>query len=263
MSAPRYREITISSIGLGLIIGVIMNASITYAGLKIGFTIGGSTIAAVLGFGVLRGLMKKGSILETNITQTVASAVNTPNSGVIFTVPVLFLLGYSLGFGTSTFWLITLACTVGAILGCAFIIPVRKQMLDIDRLRFPTGTAVAIILKSPGAGVKKSLVLVAGILLAASIFLPAGLHNVKFKASLDELDGLVKSGKISNKQAEVTRRINRWSEQGVQGKVKIPEEVAAKGRENKELLQARKIKLPEKSDELLEFTLAITVYEIS
>ena len=63
MSAPRYREITISSIGLGVIIGVIMNASITYAGLKIGFTIGGSTIAAVLGFGVLRGLMKKGSIL--------------------------------------------------------------------------------------------------------------------------------------------------------------------------------------------------------
>jgi len=177
-----YRETTVLAIAFGLVVGAIMNASITYAGLKIGFTIGGSTIAAVLGFGVLRGLLRRGTILETNIGQTVASAVNIPNSGIIFTVPVLLLLNPEIqgfGIGGRLFWLLTLACVAGAILGCAFIIPVRKQMIDIDRLRFPTGTAVAAILKSPGEGIRKTVVLLAGVALAMIIYLPVGLPDIK------------------------------------------------------------------------------------
>ena len=107
-----------------------MNAAITYAGLKIGFTIVGSSIAAVLGFGVLRGVLRKGTILEVNIGQTTASAVNTPNSGVIFTVPVLFLIGIPLvtgGVPNANFWLIALACVTGAVLGGAFIIPCASR----------------------------------------------------------------------------------------------------------------------------------------
>ena len=177
-----YRETTISAIVFGLVVGAVMNASITYAGLKIGFTIGGSAIAAVLGFGVLRGLLRRGSILETNIGQTVASAVNIPNSGIIFTLPVLLLLDpekYALKADESLFWLLTLACVAGSILGCAFIIPIRKQMIDIDRLRFPTGTAVAAILKSPGAGVSKTVVLLVGVLLAMLVYLPVGMPEIK------------------------------------------------------------------------------------
>jgi uncharacterized oligopeptide transporter (OPT) family protein len=174
----RYREVTVSAILFGVIFGAIMNAAITYAGLKIGFTIGGSAIAAVLGFGVLRGLLRRGSILEVNIGQTIASAVNVPNSGVIFTVPVLFLLGWSIGPGDLDFWLITLACVAGALLGCAFIIPLRKQMIEVDRLRFPSATGVATVLKSPGAGAGKSIVLVAGILTAMLVFAPASLPDL-------------------------------------------------------------------------------------
>ena len=160
-----------------------MNAAITYAGLKIGFTIGGSAIAAVLGFGVLRGVFRlfnprAGSILETNIAQTAASAINTSNSGVIFTVPVLLLIGVPLAATQAEFWLITLACIGGGLLGAAFIIPLRKQMIDVDRLRFPTGTGVAVILKSPGAGAKKAVVLVVGILVGALIYLPVGLPQL-------------------------------------------------------------------------------------
>jgi len=183
----RYREVTWSAILLGLLIGSVMNAAITYAGLKIGFTIVGSAIAAVLGFGVLRGLLRRGTILEVNITQTIASAVNTPNSGVIFTVPVLFLLGYQLSVSDLEFWLIMLACVAGAILGGAFIIPLRKQMIDIDRLRFPSATGVAVILKSPGSGSAKSLLLVAGMIVSALIYLPVGLADLNLSgyASLD------------------------------------------------------------------------------
>jgi uncharacterized oligopeptide transporter (OPT) family protein len=170
-----YAEATISSIAFGIIIGAVMNAAITYAGLKIGFTLGGSAIAAVLGFGILRGVLRRGSILEINIAQTVGSAVNVPNAGIIFTVPVLMLLGHSMGFGDKDFWLITIAGVAGALLGCVFIIPLRKQMIDIDRLRFPSPTAVAAILKSPGAGAKKSVVLVIGIAVAMAIYAPAAL----------------------------------------------------------------------------------------
>lgn len=170
--AARYREVTVSAMLFAIAIGVVMNAAITYAGLKIGFTIGGSAIAAVLGFGVLRGLLRRGTILEINVAQTVASAVNITNSGVIFTVPVLFLIGYQLTARSSDFWMIALACVAGAFLGVAFIIPLRKQMLDIERLRFPSATAVASILKSPGAGAAKSIVLAAGVGLGALIYLP-------------------------------------------------------------------------------------------
>ena len=161
---------TVSAVLFAIAIGIVMNAAITYAGLKIGFTIGGSAIAAVLGFGILRGVLRHGTILETNIAQTCASAVNTSNAGIIFTVPVLFLLGLPLTADSADFWLITLAAVAGAVLGAAFIIPLRKQMIEIDRLRFPTGMGVAAILKSPGAGTKKAVVLLAGVLVGAAIY---------------------------------------------------------------------------------------------
>src|SRR5690606_33097839 len=76
------------------------------------------------------------------------------------------------------FWWITLACVAGALLGCVFIVPLRKQMLDIERLRFPSAVAVGAILKSPGAGVSKTIVLLVGIVIGALIFLPTALPQL-------------------------------------------------------------------------------------
>ncbi|MEO0649551.1 MAG: OPT/YSL family transporter [Planctomycetota bacterium] len=163
-----YREVTVAALVFGILVGLVLNAAITYSGLKIGFTLGGSAVAAVLGWGVLRGILGKGTIVENNIAQTVASSVNTSNSGVIFTVPVLFLLGISM----DGLWpWLAAACAAGAILGVAFIIPTRKQMVELDRLRFPTGTAVATVLRSPGEGSAKSIVLLFGILVSGALTL--------------------------------------------------------------------------------------------
>ncbi len=233
----RYREITLAAIIFGVIVGTIMNAAITYAGLKIGFTIVGSAIAAVLGFGVLRGVLRKGTILEVNIGQTVGSAVNTPNSGVIFTVPVLFLIGIPLvqgGAPNTNFWLITLACVTGAILGGAFIIPLRKQMIDIERLRFPSATAVGAILKSPGAGAAKSVLLVAGIVVSALLALPAQLPQIVGPADLEDLDRLVFEEKISFEDKLRAEMIASWIEAG-----SAPDEVLAHGAALAELRDAR------------------------
>ncbi|MFK7758548.1 MAG: OPT/YSL family transporter [Phycisphaerales bacterium] len=231
---PPYREVTFAAIVLGLIIGAVMNAAITYAGLKIGFTIGGSAIAAVIGFGLLRGILRKGTILETNVVQTIASAVNTPNSGVIFTVPVLLLMGFQLSAGSLDFWLITLACVCGAILGGAFIIPLRKQMLDIERLRFPSATAVAAILKSPGAGPKKAIVLGVGIALAVLIGLPAQLPQLRSPADIEDLDTLVQQERIGRADLLLTQQIDSWI-----AAQQAPESMVNHGQLQADLIQAK------------------------
>lgn len=150
----------------GTLVGLVLNMGICYAGLQIGFTIVGSAVAAVLGFGILRGIFRVGSILEVNVFQTVASSVNTVNAGIIFTVPVLFLLGME---EQIDYTALILAAIAGSLLGVVLIIPLRKQIIEFERLRFPEGTAVAAILKSPGAGVVKSRLLVGGILLSGLV----------------------------------------------------------------------------------------------
>ena len=161
---PTYRELTPASLIGGVLVGALLNMGICFAGLQIGFTIVGSTVAAVLGFGILRGILRKGSILEVNIFQTVASSVNTVNAGVIFTVPVLFLLGFE---DDINYAALLLAAVAGSALGVMLIIPLRKQIIDFERLRFPEGTAVATILRSPGAGVQKSMLLLGGVAVSA------------------------------------------------------------------------------------------------
>lgn len=152
----------------GVLLGAVLNMGICFAGLQIGFTIVGSAVAAVLGFGVLRGILRVGSILEVNVFQTVASAVNTVNAGIIFTVPVLFLLGLE---GQMDVPAMIVATIAGALLGTVLIIPLRKQIIDYERLRFPEGTAVAAILRSPGAGVRKSMLLLGGIVVSGAVTL--------------------------------------------------------------------------------------------
>lgn len=177
-----YREVTVASMVLGFITGTALTVSFTYAGLKLGFTVPASMVGAMLGLGVLRVIMKKGSIVENNINQTVAAAINVSSAGVIFTVPVLYLMqseaaaksadvqakAKAAGMAVDEWmkanpsavqmldWHLILAIggasVAGAMLGVLFIIPSRKQMIELERLVFPSGVATAAILKASGAG---------------------------------------------------------------------------------------------------------------
>ena len=153
-----YPELTLTAVLVGYGLGALITISIGYASLILGFSIEGSELAAILGFGILRGVMRRNSIIENNINQTIASSVNAASAGMMFTVPALFILGQT----DFSAVLLVFACIAGGILGIAFIIPLRKQMIDFERLAFPGGVAVATILKSPGAGVHKALLLLCG-----------------------------------------------------------------------------------------------------
>ncbi|MEZ4408876.1 MAG: OPT/YSL family transporter [Polyangiales bacterium] len=207
-AAKPYREVTFAGVLLGVIVGVVMTVSFTYAGLKLGFTVPASMVSAMLGWGVLRGLLRKGSIVENNINQTVAAAINVSSAGVIFTVPVLYLAATERArasaqvqaaaraahltveewirahpdrvqtIPTSFLMAIAAASLAGAVLGVLFIIPSRKQMIELERLVFPSGVATAAILKASGAGQKRARNLVYGILFAIAFATLQGLPGV-------------------------------------------------------------------------------------
>jgi putative OPT family oligopeptide transporter len=153
-----YPEFTWPAVLVGYGLGIIIAVSIGYLSLKLGFSIEGSELAAILGFGILRGIMGRNSIIENNINQTLASAVNGASAGMMFSVPALFILGFE-DFNQP---LLVLGCIAGGILGIAFIIPLRKQMIDFNRLAFPGGIATAAVLKAPGAGIRKAWMLLGG-----------------------------------------------------------------------------------------------------
>jgi len=160
-----YPELTLTSVLVGYALGVLITISMGYACLILGFSHEGSELAAILGFGVLRGILRRNSIIENNISQTVASSVNGASAGVMFSVPALFILGET-DFNP---YLMAFGCIAGGILGIAFIIPLRKQMIDFERLTYPGGVAVATVLKSPGAGVHKAILLMIGVVLSGTV----------------------------------------------------------------------------------------------
>jgi putative OPT family oligopeptide transporter len=168
-----YPEFTWPGILVGYGIGALLTVAIGYLSLKLGFSIEGSELAAILGFGILRGLMGRNSIIENNINQTLASAVNGASAGMMFSVPAIFILAGMPQFAgvldDVSYPLVVLGCIAGGVLGIAFIIPLRKQMIDFNRLAFPGGIATAAVLKAPGAGIRKAKLLLGAALLSGVV----------------------------------------------------------------------------------------------
>jgi putative OPT family oligopeptide transporter len=188
-----YPELTWTAVIIGWILGAIIAISIGYAALILGFSIEGSELAAILGFGILRGILRRKSIIENNIVQTIASGVNGASSGMMFSVPAIFILGYGDRFDPV---LLTFGCIAGAFLGIAFIIPLRKHMIDFERLTYPGGVAVATILKSPGAGVRKAIILLGAAAVSAAVHIysqESGVSNWDLGAAIglpDYMNGI-------------------------------------------------------------------------
>lgn len=170
-----YPELTLTAVIVGYCIGVVVTLSFGYASLVLGFSKNASELAAILGFGILRGILRRTSIVENNINQTIASAINSASGGMMFSIPALFILNRT----DFSPLLMTIACISGGVLGIAFVIPLRKQMIDYSRLAYPGGIAVATILKTPGAGVRKAILLISGTLLSAAIYLV--IKNIGFE----------------------------------------------------------------------------------
>ncbi len=139
-------EFTLKSVGLGILFGIIFGAANAYLGLRAGLTISTSIPVAVMTVAVFRALSRvgvKGTILETNISQTTGSASSSLASGVIFTLPALFMWGMP-----PELLQMTLLAMSGGLLGILFMIPLRRFLIEREhgKLPYPEGTACAEVL---------------------------------------------------------------------------------------------------------------------
>ncbi|HPG41669.1 MAG TPA: oligopeptide transporter, OPT family [bacterium] len=150
------RDFTLKAIISGMIFGIIFGSANAYLGLRVGLTISTAIPLAVVSvalFRILQPLFGPSNVLEQNITQTVGSSSSSLASGVIFTIPALFLWG----FDPSLLQIGTLAI-LGGLLGVLFMIPLRRFLIvkEHETLPYPEGTAAAQVLIAADAGGAKA-----------------------------------------------------------------------------------------------------------
>ena len=163
-------ELTVTSIILGLILAVVFGAANAYLGLRVGMTISASIPAAVISMGIIRVIMKRNSILENNMVQTVGSAGESLAAGAIFTMPALFMwAAESSEIAMPSFWNMAIIALLGGILGVLFMIPLRNALIVKEHgvLPFPEGTACAEVLLAGEEGGQKTKIVFSGLGIAA------------------------------------------------------------------------------------------------
>ena len=171
-------EFTVTSILMGIILAVVFGAANAYLGLKVGMTVSASIPAAVISLGVIRVIMKKNSILESNMVQTIGSAGESLAAGAIFTMPALFLWAEEGKIDMPGYLEITLIALFGGILGVLFMIPLRKALIveEHGTLPYPEGMACAEVLLAGEEGGSNASTVFAGMGLGAAFkFIVDGL----------------------------------------------------------------------------------------
>lgn len=163
-------EMTGMSIFLGIILAVLFGAANAYLGLRVGMTVSASIPAAVISMGVIRVILKRDSILENNMVQTIGSAGESVAAGAIFTLPALFMWMSEWGEGAPSLIEISLIALCGGVLGVLFMIPLRQALIvkEHGTLPYPEGTACAEVLIAGEQGGSKAGVVFAGMGIAAA-----------------------------------------------------------------------------------------------
>jgi putative OPT family oligopeptide transporter len=146
MAQPQsVAEFTLKAVVIGVVLGIVFGAANAYLGLRVGMTVSASIPAAVMTVAVFRLLRARGTILEANLSQTVASASTSLATGTIFTIPALFLWG-----AVPPYWQVVALAFLGALLGISAMVPLRRLLIvkAHDELPYPEGTACAEVLRA-------------------------------------------------------------------------------------------------------------------
>ena len=179
-------EFTVTSIVMGIILAVVFGAANAYLGLRVGMTVSASIPAAVIAMGVIRVIMRKNSILESNVVQTIGSAGESLAAGAIFTLPALFLWAAEGKMDNPSIIEITLIALFGGTLGVFFMVPLRNALIVKEHgvLPYPEGTACAEVLLAGEEGGANATTVFAGMGFAAFFkFIIDGLKVVPSEVS--------------------------------------------------------------------------------
>ena len=162
-------EFTVTSVIMGVLLAIIFGAANAYLGLRVGLTVSASIPAAVISMGVIRVVMKKDSILESNMVQTIGSAGESLAAGAIFTLPVLFLWAKEGITEKPSLLTISLIALFGGVLGVLVMVPLRNALIVKEHgvLPYPEGTACAEVLLAGEEGGASAKSVFAGLGLSA------------------------------------------------------------------------------------------------
>ncbi len=151
-------EFTVTSVLIGCILAVVFGAANAYLGLLVGMTVSASIPAAVISMGIIRIILRRDSILENNMVQTIGSAGESLAAGAIFTLPALFLWAEEGKIEFPSILTIFLIALFGGILGVCFMVPLRQAVIveEHGTLPFPEGTACAEVLLAGEEGGSKA-----------------------------------------------------------------------------------------------------------
>lgn len=180
-------ELTVTSVIMGVILAVVFGAANAYLGLRVGMTVSASIPAAVIAMGIIRIVMRRNSILESNIVQTIGSAGESLAAGAIFTLPALFLWADEGKMENPSLIEITLIALIGGLLGVFFMIPLRNALIvkEHGTLPYPEGTACAEVMLAGEKGGSSASTVFAGLGFAAVFkFIIDGLKVVSGEVSL-------------------------------------------------------------------------------
>ena len=172
-------EFTVTSVLIGILLAIVFGAANAYLGLLVGMTISASIPAAVISMGIIRVIMRRDSILENNLVQTIGSAGESVAAGAIFTLPALFLWAEEGKIEFPSIMTIFLVALFGGILGVCFMVPLRQALIVEEHgvLPFPEGTACAEVLLAGEEGGAKAGTVFKGLGIAAVYkFVADGLH---------------------------------------------------------------------------------------
>jgi uncharacterized oligopeptide transporter (OPT) family protein len=177
----RLPQFTVRAVVMGSLLGGVMALTNLYVALKVGFTSGVAITACILSYSIWRGLRvalpgvvrSDFGILENNCMQSTATAAGYSVGGTMASAiaAMLMITGRQMDFWTLLGWNVSLA-----VIGVAMAVPMKRQMINLEQLPFPSGTAAAETLRSlhshGGAAVGKARALgIAGLLGAAVAWL--------------------------------------------------------------------------------------------
>ncbi len=162
-------EFTVVSVVLGVLLAVLFGGANAYLGLRVGMTVSASIPAAVISMGITRIILKRESILENNMVQTIGSAGESVAAGAIFTLPALFMWADEGLCDVPSLLEIGLIALCGGILGVLFMVPLRSALIVKEHgvLAYPEGQACAEVLIAGEEGGSKASTVFAGLGIAA------------------------------------------------------------------------------------------------
>ena len=175
-------EFTVTALLIGILLAIVFGAANAYLGLLVGMTVSASIPAAVISMGIIRVILRKDSILENNMVQTIGSAGESVAAGAIFTLPALFLWAEEGKIDFPSILTIFLIALFGGVLGVCFMVPLRQALIveEHGTLPFPEGTACAEVLLAGEEGGSKAGTVFAGLGIAAVYkFLADGTQLMK------------------------------------------------------------------------------------